>query len=314
MSIPVAHDPDRPHPPPRARHRRGRHRRPPRCQGLRDRRRRTTRHAGLAGHPIRLTARWRRRRATDRVDPPTLDRDRPAARCDERCHGRSGVGDRSAGVRVRTRLLLAPQARHRTAGRADDRVRRGDARRRPVRSPDRPVPVLGADVGHVVSADRQRRPQPTSTRRSAVGDPDHGCRRAGDAGRVRDDRPVGRHLPIERARGRSTERQHGHRRHRVGADRGLHEVGPDPVLGLAAGGDGRTDADQRLPARGDDGQGRRLPGRRVWRPVLADVGCLADADHHRVVDHDDRRRLAGVATTRPQAAAGVRHGQPARPS
>ena len=56
----------------------------------------------------------------------------------------------------------------------------------------------------------------------------------------------------------------GHRRHRragLRGDRGVHEVGAVPVPLVAAGGDGRTDAGERLPALGDDGESRRLPHR-----------------------------------------------------
>ncbi len=43
----------------------------------------------------------------------------------------------------------------------------------------------------------------------------------------------------------------------------VHEVGAGAVPHVAAGGDGRPDAGQHVPALGDDGQGRRLPRRPV---------------------------------------------------
>ena len=49
--------------------------------------------------------------------------------------------------------------------------------------------------------------------------------------------------------------------------RRVHQVGPDAVPQLVAGGDGRPDAGQHVPPLGDDGQGRRLPR----GPVLAGV-------------------------------------------
>ena len=67
------------------------------------------------------------------------------------------------------------------------------------------------------------------------------------------------------------------------ARRRLHEVGAVPVPRLAARRDGGADAGQRLPALGDDGDGRRVPRRPcsrrcsptadLWRPLVLAVGC-----------------------------------------
>ena len=48
-------------------------------------------------------------------------------------------------------------------------------------------------------------------------------------------------------------------------------------------------------------------------PVFATVGVVAAARARRRVLHDGRRRAAGAAPARPQAAARLRHGEPARP-
>ena len=69
---------------------------------------------------------------------------------------------------------------------------------------------------------------------------------------------------------------------------------------------------QRVPALGDDGQRRRVPDRPTLtglrrRGVVATRGRLGRAVHH------DRRRHAGDASDRPEAAAGDEHRQSARP-
>ena len=65
----------------------------------------------------------------------------------------------------------------------------------------------------------------------------------------------------------SAARHHGRRRPRAHPPRRVHQVGAVPVPLVAAGGDGRADAGQRLPPLGDDGEGRRVPR----RPVRAGV-------------------------------------------
>ena len=97
----------------------------------------------------------------------------------------------------------------------------------------------------------------------------------------------------------------------AGPGGGVHQVGPVPVPLVAAGGDGGADADQRLPALGHDGEGRRLPDRPV-RPGVHGRVDLAAARGHRGPGHDGRRRPAGAAPARPQAHPGLRHDQPAR--
>ena len=69
---------------------------------------------------------------------------------------------------------------------------------------------------------------------------------------------------------------------------------------------------ERVPALGDDGQGRRLPRRPGWprrspsspgwRPIVLDRRC----------GDDDLRRAARPAPVRPQAARRLRHREPAR--
>ena len=55
-------------------------------------------------------------------------------------------------------------------------------------------------------------------------------------------------------------RRRGQCRPRARADRCVHQVGAGAVQQLAAGGDGRADPGERLPALGHDGEGGRLPG------------------------------------------------------
>ena len=100
-------------------------------------------------------------------------------------------------------------------------------------------------------------------------------------------------------------------RHRAGAGRGDHQVGDGALPLLAARRDGGADAGQRLPARRGDGEGRHLPGRAA-RPGLRRRPRLA-ADRARPgPGHHAGRRLPRAAAERPQAAAGLRHRQPAR--
>ena len=95
------------------------------------------------------------------------------------------------------------------------------------------------------------------------------------------------------------------------AGRGDHQVRAGPVPLLAARRDGGADAGQRLPARRGHGEGRRLPGGTV-RPGLRRGPRLA-ADRARAgPGHHAGRRLPGDPAERPQAAAGLRHRQPAR--
>ena len=96
-----------------------------------------------------------------------------------------------------------------------------------------------------------------------------------------------------------------HRGAAAGAARRIHQVGAGAVPLLAAARDGRADAGLRLPARGDDGEGRRVParphasrssaarrsGRRSWSTV-------GDATHA-------ARRLPGVARDRPEGDPGA---------
>ena len=91
----------------------------------------------------------------------------------------------------------------------------------------------------------------------------------------------------------------------------VHQVGPAAVRRLAARRDGRPDADQHLPPRRDDGESGRVPGRAAG-PGPRRSRSVAPDRARRVVGDDDRRRLAGAAPARPEAAARLRHRQPAR--
>ena len=160
------------------------------------------------------------------------------------------------------------------------RLRRLDARPGRRRRPAPALRVLGAHDRLLLPADRPLRgPQGQPAGRHA-GDGRHHRRRAGDAGRA------GHARPAPRA---ATAVGGARRRRRAGTAvavavalllvGALTKSALVPVPLLAAGGDGRPDPGQRLPARGGDGQGRRLPGRPVrarrsptwpvWRVVRA---------------------------------------------
>ena len=87
------------------------------------------------------------------------------------------------------------------------------------------------------------------------------------------------------------------------------QVGPVPAAGLVARRHGRPDAGQRPDPRGDDGGGRRLPGRPLLPAVHARgaAGHRLHRRHHAVRGRHHRRRH-----DRHQEGAGLLDGQPAR--
>ena len=111
----------------------------------------------------------RRRRGHEprRVGPPTGPRLRPAPRRVRRADAGARRRHRCAGLRLRGAVLHAPDESHRPPPRAARTVRRSDGRARRRRQPARAVRVLGAHVGHVVPADRQRSRGPQGPRRGA---------------------------------------------------------------------------------------------------------------------------------------------------
>ena len=118
-------------------------------------------------------------------------------------------------------------------------------------------------------------------------------------------------LDLRAARRPATARRPDRGRGRAAARRRPVEVGARAVPLLAARCDGRADAGQRLPPRGRDGQGRHLP-RRAARPGVRGRPGLARPDGGPRPLHDARRRVAGPAPARHQAAARLRHREPAR--
>ncbi len=200
----------------------------------------------------------------------------PAVRAADHRDGRAGGA------------LREPLSRRTSAGgpllRLALRLHGGDAGRRPQRQRPHAVRLLGADRLHVVPPHRLR----ARARRRAVGgaagaDRDR-RRRAGAAGsgrpaRRRDghDQPLGDGRQPRRHRGASI--RNGNRG--PGAAGGVHQERPGAVPLLAAERDGGADAGQRLPAFGDDGEGRHLPR----RPDDADPRRHAVLD-----DGGDRRR------------------------
>ena len=117
--------------------------------------------------------------------------------------------------------------------------------------------------------------------------------------------------PRDLLRGPRRDPRGGDRRRRLRAGRGDHQVRAGAVPLLAALGDGRADAGQRLPARRGDGEGRRLP-RAAPRARARRRRAVAPADRDAGDRHDAARRRAGAAPARPQARPRARHGVPAR--
>ena len=124
----------------------------------------------------------------------------------------------------------------------------------------------------------------------------------------------GRHVPAQRdlARDPPPTGTVDHRRDGARARRRVHEVGAVPVPRVAAGRDGGADAGQRLPALGDDGEGRRVtssPGSRRCsrrrrcggRSCSSSAACTMVFGGLRALRQHDLKLLLAL-----------RHGQPAR--
>ncbi len=92
------------------------------------------------------------------------------------------------------------------------------------------------------------------------------------------------------------------------AARGLHEVGPVPLPLLAAGGDGRPEPGERLPALGHDGEGGDLPPRPP-QPRPRRDGRLALPRHPRRHRDARHRRRPRLRPDRPQAPARLHDGE-----
>ena len=235
---------------------------------------------------------------------------RPVRRRPGPDHDPAGVGHRP-GDRGLLRLVLRTERHRRPDRRAARALRRRHARPRHRRARGHPLPVLGADLDPVVAADR---PAPHRSRRPGRRHPrprPHRRRRARAPRWPGRARPRGRHVVRRRAARRSAGRDRRRRRARLRRPRHRHEVRPVPVPCLAAGRHGRPDPGERVPPLGHDGEGghlpRRAPGPGLQRPRRVAAG---DPDHR--ARHDDRRRPARHPPGGPQAAAGVRHGEPAR--
>ena len=109
----------------------------------------------------------------------------------------------------------------------------------------------------------------------------------------------------------ATEQRRADGRDVPDAGRRVHEVGAVPVPRVVAGRDGGADAGERLPALGDDGEGGRDPRGPVRADVRRGRSLATDRVHGRML-HAGLRRSARAPPARPQAAAGVRHREPAR--
>ena len=101
-------------------------------------------------------------------------------------------------VLVYATRYFAPSPGPRPSRRAPGAVRRVDARPRPGRPRHLPLHMLGADVDHVVPADRQPPHRVAGARRRAPRAARHQRRWPRPARRPRDPRPGGGHLPAQR--------------------------------------------------------------------------------------------------------------------
>ena len=245
------------------------------------------------------------------MDPATRHRHRSAPRRLRPADGGGHLRHRPADLHLLDRLLRPRQAGVGTTRRCARAVRGSDARSGPVGSVDRSVHLLGADLDHVVPADRQRRHQPTRPGSVDAGDLHHRRRRPRAPRRPDHHRSGRRHVPDVGAARRSAEWWRRQRRDHPRPHRRLHQVGASTVQQLAAGGDGRTHPGERLPALRNDGQGRCLPRRPHGADVRGDGQLAPRGDGDRRVDDDDRR-VACVATDRSEAAPRLWHDQPAR--
>ena len=185
------------------------------------------------------------------------------------------------GIGVLVLIYSISYFHHERADRPDGgparRLRRGDARARPLQRTAHPLRVLGAHVDHVVLAHRLRRPldrRPHRRRPGAAGDRDRwavacspgswSCWPAGRQWTISQllaDAPTGAVVNVAL---------------RAGTGRRLHQVRPVALPLLAARRHGRPDAGVGLPAlrhHGEGGdRGRRAvrAGLRRGRPVAAD--------------------------------------------
>ena len=260
------------------------------------------RRRAVGGHRRLAGRAWRRASSTATctpshvdVDPDARRRPRPPPRRVRRPDAAARRRHRRARRRLRRRATSPPDARRRPPARPARAVRRRDGRPRPRRQPARAVRVLGADVGHVVPADRQ---PTTTTRRPAR----PRCRRCSSpalgalamlAGFIVLGQAAGTYRlsailadpPSAAPRSRSPSCSI-----LVGA---FTKSAQYPFHCWLPGGDGRPDAGQRVPPLGDDGQGRRVPRRpagagvrrpsTLWRPLVVT----------RRRRHDDRSAACG---------------------
>ena len=225
------------------------------------------------------------------------------------------VADRARHRRARAGLLRVV-LRRRRAGRPALRRRarrlRGlDARPGAGRRPAAALRVLGAHDRLLLPPDRARlRAAGQQARRHPGARGDHVRRPRAPRGRDRR-RPGRRDVPHHRDPGRPA--------HGCGRDRRCpappggrrQQVGPAPLPLLAPVGHGGTDPGQRLPARRVDGQGRRLPRRAPGTRLRRRDRMAHGAAGARPRDDGPRRRTS-TPPARPQAAARLRHRQPAR--
>ena len=255
----------------------------------------------------------RRRRDLDRVlqlGPRARPRPRVPGRRLRRAdvvrHRRRGGG----GVHLR-RQLLRPRAACDPDGGQPPRLRRGDGRARRLRQRAAALPLLGADLGHLVPPHRhQGRGGRRSLRRPAR--PPRDRRRwPGHARWAGPGRAVRRELRPERVGGLTPERDGGQCGRRPDPARRADQVGAGALPQLATRRHGGPDADQRVPALGHDGEGGRVPRGPAGAGLRHPRGVAVDGPRSRR-GVGPARGLSGAAPARSQARAGLRHHQPAR--
>ena len=198
-----------------------------------------------------------------RLDQSPRPRHRPARHHPVLADAPTGRGRRSTRAHLLRALLQSGRPGARPLHQRLRRLRRRHAGPGPRRQPAAALRLLGRHHDPQLPADRSQARAAGRPARRQPGPHRHHRRRPGHADRVHHARRVRRHVPLvadRRGRCPAGWRVPGHG---AGADpcRRHLQVGDLPGQLLVAGGDGRPDPGERVPALGGHGQGRRLPDR-----------------------------------------------------
>ena len=177
---------------------------------------------------------------------------------------------RGARLRLCSRLFLSLRAGPRPVRCNTARFLGRNARPGPRRHRLDNVPLLGAHLDHLIPARRAPADRSGGQDRSATCPRDNSRWRPRAAWRVRRTERC-RSWPVPQRSG-TGHRHWRNRRSHLDPHRGCHKVGPSPVPHLAPRRNEGTDAGERLPALGHDGESWRRPRRRGITGTRADVG------------------------------------------